>query len=123
MRLGDVYRIRMYPEDGIKPRGDDTYRYKYIIIVGRDNNNEFYGAAVTNTKDHHLIPVTFQYPLIHQGYRCYVNCYKLYNVPSKRLEPDCHHGNITKEHYDLIVECIKTSPMIPKKVLKKYGLI
>lgn len=122
MRLGDVYRIKMYPEDGIKPKGDDTYRYKYIVIVGHDGDT-LYGAVVTNTKDHHIIPVEFQYPLTHNGYKCFANCYKLHEIPSKKLTQDCYNGNISMNDYKLIVECVKTSPVIPKKKLKKFGLI
>ena len=122
MKLGDVYRIKMYPKDGIKPKESDTFRNKYIIIVGYDGNN-FYGAVVTNTKDHPLIPIKFQYPLIHQGYKCFANCYKLYEVSPTRLTPDCQQGNISEEDYKLIIECIKTSPLIPEKILKKYGLL
>jgi hypothetical protein len=112
----------MYPEDGIKPKGDDTHRNKYIIIIGYDGNI-LYGVVVTNTKNHHLIPDEFQYPLTHNGYKCFANCYKLHEVSPKRLTPDCYQGNISEDDHELIVECVKTSPLIPKKVLRKYGLI
>ena len=122
IRLGDFYRIKMDNSDGIAPKGNDTYRYKYIIIIGHDKNN-LYGAVVTNTKDHHLVPIEFQYPINLHGYKCYVNCHKLYEVSSKRLASDCYQGNISKNDYELIVECVKMSPLIPKKKLEKFGLL
>jgi len=67
--LGDVYRIKMYQSDGIMPKGNDTFRFKYVIIIGYDGEN-YYGAVSTNTRDHHLVPMEFQYPLKHDGYDC-----------------------------------------------------
>ena len=67
IQIGDVYRIKMYHDDGIKPKGTDIYREKYIIIIGHDGIN-LYGAVATNTRDHHLVPITFQYPLNLSGY-------------------------------------------------------
>ena len=121
IKTGDVYRIKMDNSDGIKPKGTDLYRYKYIIIIGHDENS-LYGSVVTNTKDHPLIPVEFQYPLTHNEYKCFVNCYKLYEVSSERLTPDCYNGNISDADYELIVGCVKTSPLVSKKTLKKFGI-
>ena len=122
IQLGDVYRIRMYYSDGIKPKGEDTYRYKYIVVVGYDGNN-FYGIVSTNTRDHHLIPIGFQYPLKHDGYNCFVNCYQLHQVSSARFTSDCYKGKISDDDFELIIECLKNSPLIHKKVLKKFGIV
>ena len=59
---GDVYRIRMDQRDGISPKGSDEYRNKYIIIIGHDGSG-LYGVVATNTRDHHLVPMEFQYPV------------------------------------------------------------
>ena len=119
---GNIYRIMMYPSDGIKPRGTDMYRYKYIIIVGFDGNN-LYGIVSTNTRDHHLVPIEFQYPLKHERYNCYVNCYQLHQVSPARLTPDCYKGKISDDDFELIIGCVKNSPLIHEKVLKKFGII
>jgi len=120
--LGDVYRIKMYLADGIKPKGKDTYRHKYIIIIGYDGVN-YYAAVSTNTRDHHLVPIEFQYPIKHNGYNCFVNCFKLHQVSSLRLTKDCHQGKISEDDFDLIIGCVKCSPRIPKNVLKKFKII
>ena len=122
MQPGDIYRIRMYYSDGIKPKGSDSYRYKYIIIAGFDGNN-LYGVVSTNTRDHHLVPAEFQYPLKHDGYHCYVNCYQLHQISLARLTPDCYKGKISEDDVDLIIGCVKNSPLIPEKILKKFGII
>jgi hypothetical protein len=119
IQLGDIYRIKMYRSDGIAPKGEDVYRNKYIIIIGHDKN-DFFGAVVTNTHDHHLVPIEFQYPLKLQGYNCYVNCFQLHQVSSKRLLQDCYKGKITDEDFEMIVGCIKTSPLIQEKLLKRF---
>jgi hypothetical protein len=118
---GEMYRIKMDNKDGIKPKNTNTYRYKYIIIIGYDCNN-LYGVVVTNTRDHPLIPIEFQYPLKHNEYDCFVNCYKLYEVSSARLTQDCFQGSISDDDYKLIVGCVRTSPLISKKVLKKFHI-
>ena len=120
--LGDVYRIKMYQTDGIKPKGKDTFRYKYIIIIGYDGNN-YYGVVSTNTRDHHLVPIEFQYPLKHDGYDCFVNCFKLHQVSSVRLTQDCFKGKVSNDDFELIVGCVKDSPRIPENVLKKFGIV
>lgn len=119
---GDVYRVKMLPDDGIKPKGTDSYRNKYIVIIGHDGNN-FYGAVATNTNDHHLVPIEFQYPLNHNGYKCFVNCYKLHQVSAERLTSDCYNGKISDDDYELIIGCVVNSPLIETNVLKKYGLL
>jgi hypothetical protein len=47
IQLGDIYRIKMYPIDGITPKKTDTYRYKYIIILGHDGKNFCRTVAIT----------------------------------------------------------------------------
>jgi len=121
MKQGEVYRIKMYLEDGIKPKNTDSYRYKYIIIVGDDGKN-LYAAVATNTKDHHLIPVEFQYPLKISGYNCFVNCYKVYQVSYQRLNSVDFKGEISCEELYYIKECISNSPKISLELLKKFGI-
>ena len=119
---GEVYRIKMFQTDGIKPKGEDTYRYKYIIIVGHDGKS-LYAIISTNTKDHHIVPIEFQYPLKHDEYNCFANCYQLHQVSSERLTPDCYKGKISEDDLDLIIRCIKNSPLIHEKLLKKFGIV
>ena len=121
IKLGEVYRIRMDKKDGIKPQGTDTYRYKYIIVIGHDGKS-LYGVVVTNTRDNHLVPINFQYPLKHQGYNCYVNCYKLHEISSERLTQNCYQGSISDDDYELIVGCVKTSPLVYDTLLEKFNL-
>ena len=122
IKIGDIYRIKMNPEDGITPKGTDTYRNKYIIIVGR-NDNDCYGVVVTNTKDHPLIPIKFQYPLNLDGYKCYANCRKLFKITSSRLTfHDCK-GKISDGDLALIIGCVQESDIIPKSELKEFGII
>jgi hypothetical protein len=122
IKIGDIYRIPMDNSDGIKPKGSDTYRNKFIVIIGSDGNG-YFGAVVTNTKDHHLIPIEFQYPLNHEGYACFVNCFKLYEVSSERLPQVLYRGNVSDEDLELIMDCVRTSPRISENTLKRYGLI
>ena len=121
MKQGEIYRIKMDSDDGITPKNEDTYRYKYIIIVGDDGNN-LYAAAVTNTKDHPLIPIKFQYPLKINDYRCYVNCYKIYKVDYQRIHSEDYKGDISCDDLNLIKKCINESPKISIETLKKFKI-
>lgn len=122
IKAGDVYRIKMDNKDGITPKDADEYRCKYIIILGYDGDS-FYGAVATNTKDHPLVPAAFQYPIELNKYKCFANCYKLHEVSEKRLTKDCYMGNISEEDIELIIGCVKTSPMISRKTLEKFRII
>ena len=117
IEIGAVYRIRMYPSDGITPE-----KPKFIIIVGYDNDG-FYGAVVTNTNDHPLIPIEFQYPIRIKGYRCYVNCRKLYQISSSRLDERLYIGNISDEDIELIIRCVQDSDIISVNDLIRFGII
>jgi hypothetical protein len=118
---GDVFRIKMYPKDGITPKRTNSYRYKYMVIIGCDNEN-CYAALVTNTKDHRLVPVEFQYPLRHNGYNCFVNCFKMFYVSTNRLTRDCYDGKISNDDLELIIECVKSSHGIKPEDKMKYGI-
>ena len=120
IELGSVYRIKMYRTDGIDPK-NNTYRYKYIIIVGYDEC-KLYGVVATNTRDHHLVPMEFQYPFEHQGYKCFANCYQIHQVSTTRLTQDCYEGKISNDDFELIVGCVRMSPIISEKTLKKFGI-
>jgi len=120
--LGDIYRIKMNQNDGITPKGNASYRYKFIIVIGYDGK-KYYGAVSTNTRDHHLIPIRFQYPVKIDGYSCFVNCYKLHHVLSERLSSDCFMGRISNYDYELIIGCVKESPRIPVNELRKFGIV
>jgi len=122
IKIGDIYRIRMYKGDGITPKGDDEYWAKYIIVIGHDGGN-YYGVVVTNTCDHRLVPIEFQYPLNDGGYKCYVNCYDLRQVSKKRLTRECYKSSVSEDDIRLIIECLKGSPAVSKKTLKKFGLL
>jgi len=121
LKVGSIFRIKMYPENGITPKENDIYRYKYII-VGYDGE-KFYGTVVTNTKDHHLVPIEFQYPLNLDGHKCFANCQVLYPVSSSRLTEQFYKGKISNEDIELILECVKTSPVIHNNELRKFGLL
>jgi hypothetical protein len=122
IKLGDVFRIRMDTDDGIVPKGMDSYRYKYIVIIGYDGKN-CHAALVTNTNDHYLVPIKFQYPLCHNGYKCFVNCFRLFDVSTNRLTQNCYKGKISDVDFDLIIGCVKESPRIIPSDLKRYGII
>jgi hypothetical protein len=121
IRRGDVYRIPMDTSDEITPKGDAVNRNKYIIILGEDGG-DYFGAVVTNTKDHHLIPIEFQYPIKMDNYKCFVNCFKLYEIHKFRLQKECYKGSISNDDLELITGCIRNSPRVSAKQLKKYGI-
>ena len=71
----------------------------------------------------YLSDIEFQYPLKHDGYNCYVNCYQLHQVSSARLDKDFYKGKISEDDFELIVGCVKNSPLIQEKTLKKFGIV
>jgi hypothetical protein len=122
IQCGDVYRIPMNKSDGISPKGNAVDRNKYIIIIGEEDGGDYFGVVVTNTKDHHLIPMEFQYPITMDNYQCFANCFKLYEIHKSRLQKKYHQGRILNDDLELIIGCIRTSPRISAKQLEKYGI-
>jgi mRNA-degrading endonuclease toxin of MazEF toxin-antitoxin module len=118
----------MNEKDEITSKGEDKHRNKFIIIVGKDTNNNFLGVVVINSKINLLwTEYDFQYELKWEKYKdvfehnSYVNCSSIRPVNPNRLNKK--KGTIDKWDYEAIVDKIKKHPKISKHILKKYNLI
>jgi len=127
MCIGNIYKIPMYEKDGITPKGNYDHRNKFIIIVGKDTNNNCLGVVVVNSKINHLwTEYDFQHELKCEKYKgifevnCYVNCASLRPVSPSRLNDT--KGAIDQWDYDAIVKKIRNHPKIKNHTLKKFNL-
>lgn len=50
VKVGDVYEMTMTEANGIKPKGGDSSRDKYFIVLGFDSNGTAYGDVIINSR-------------------------------------------------------------------------
>ena len=127
MCIGSIYKIPMDEKDGITTKGNYDHRNKFIIVIGKDMNNNCLGVVVVNSKINHLwSDYDFQYELKCEKYKgifetnCYVNCSSVKPIDPGRLNKE--KGTIDQWDYNAIVDKIKKNPKIKKHTLKKYNL-
>jgi hypothetical protein len=73
----------MDEKDGITPKGIYDHRNKFIIIIGKDTNNNCLGVVVVNSKINHLwTDYDFQYELKCEKYKGIFECNSYANCTS-----------------------------------------
>ena len=128
MCIGNIYKIPMNEKDGITPKGGYDNRDKFIIIVGKNNPNDYYGVVVVNSKINILFAdYNFQYELKHDKYtgilkeNSYVDCTSIKRVIKERVIDSL--GKIDDSDFESIVKKLKIHPNISKHELRKYNIV
>ena len=57
VQLGDVYKIEMSVEDGMKLKNGYDTRNKIFVVLGFDEQGNVYGGIVFNSKINYCCPV------------------------------------------------------------------
>lgn len=72
MHVGDVYRMKLTPEEGIIPKHkDENDRNKYFIVIGKDDEGNTIGFVLINSHINQGIPQIIKnlhYPLKKEKY-------------------------------------------------------
>ena len=92
IKIGDVYKITMTEANGIKPKGGDSSRDKYFIVLGFDSNGVIYGGVIINSKINRNLPPHL----------------KMYHMPIKQ-------SKYPFLRYDSFVDCLQLKIAYPKK--------
>lgn len=131
IKIGDVFFIRMDKRNGITPKAGDTYRNKYFIVLGFDNQGFAYGGVVINSginqkvfqsiQDWHMPIKKSKYTFLE--YDSYVDCSRLKRVEILKFNTWTFKGVIEQEDIELIVGAIKESPNERKENLRIFGII
>lgn len=136
VRKGSVYRMRLTRKEGVIPKKEgDTDRNKYFIILGFDDAGNAIGFVLINTLIHKGLSIDLQrlqYPLYPQKYSFlkkirYVDCSEIKSIQKDKFnslfDSDKEFGLIDEEDMELIIECVKNSPVVTPKILKRFGII
>ena len=131
VEIGNVYGMHMDEEDGITPHAGEESRYKYFIVLGKDNEGKYFGGVVINSNVNQNINPVLQ--RLHMPIRkvkysflkkdSFVNCS---NFMTARLEKFLNWdllGKIDNDDVTIITETIKESPLVRKVTLKNFGLL
>lgn len=129
IEVGNVYLIPMDEANGVTPHNGDTFRNKYFIVLGW-NENEIYGGVITNSNINQHVPVAIR--MYHMPIKCnkyhflthdsFVNCSCLKEVNLEKFSSWKFVGTVSQEDVDLIIGTIKESPLESPKHLQMFGL-
>lgn len=129
--IGEVHLLNLAPSNGITPKGEDTTRDKYFIILGFDNKGCVIGGLVINSKiNYHLPPSVTDYQLPISVAQCpflrhnsFVNCSKIIVAKREKFNRHTYRGEISDTHLlRLIIDTVKDSPTVNKKHLQAFGI-
>lgn len=130
IKIGDVYLIPMDRRNDITPKAGDTYRNKYFIILGFDNQGHIYGGVIINSginqhvfpsiRDWHMPIKKSKYTFLE--YDSYVDCSRLKCVPIQKFGTWKFKGIIEQEDIELIIGAIKESPNERRENLSRFGI-
>ena len=129
--IGEVHLLNLDPSNGITPKGGDTTRDKYFIILGFDDKGYVIGGLVINSKiNYHLPPAVTDYQLPISVAQCpflrhdsFVNCSKIIVAKREKFNRHTYRGEISDAHLlRLIIDTVKESPTVNKKHLKAFGI-
>ena len=117
--------MRLTRKHMITPKGEDEYRDKFVIILGKDKDC-YFGVLIINTKLGY--PESEHYPIKGENYKflsytSYVNCSQIKHIDAKTMLSGDKKDTVNNTDLELIRECVKNSKLITPKDKKRYGLI
>ena len=133
IKVGDVYMLALDGSNGITPKNGDNTRDKFFVVLGFDENGDIIGGLVINSKinrnlpdiltDYYLPITVKQCPFL--LYDSFVNCTNLIRAKRYKFNRNTYRGNINNksELMKQIIETVKESPTISRKMLKEFGVI
>lgn len=134
--IGDVFRLKFEPKDGIVPKGDDDSRNKYFVILGIDNDGNAFGFVVINSVINQYLPLerkNLHYQLkaskysFLEGRDRFVDCSDFKQISKIRFSElfgnNSLRGRIDDEDLQYIKDAVVSYEDAPKKILIKFGLI
>ena len=130
--IGDVHILPLTPKEGITPKGGQSARNKYLIVLGFDNDGNMIGGVVVNSNINHnlpssitdfMMPVTVsQCPFL--AYDSFINCSNLIVVRKDKFNSRTFVGKIENDELmSMIIGTITESPHVNKQQLKEYGIV
>lgn len=114
----------------ITPKFGDTYRNKYFIILGFDNQGCAYGGVIfysginqnvfKSIRDWHMPIKKSKYAFLEHD--SYVDCSRLKCVQIQKFSTWKFKGVIERDDIELIIGAIKESPNEKRENLNRFGI-
>ncbi len=128
--IGDVYRIPLSEGDGITPKNNADTRNKFLVVLGSDQHNNFWGVVVVNSSINTMwANYDFQYEINAKKYphiftsKSYVNCASIKSIAIDRFKKLNFYGQLDNDDISSIIAKVKKCPDISKATLRKYNLL
>lgn len=130
--IGDVHLLNLNQSNGITPKNGDESRNKFFIVLGYDKDGNIIGGLVINSKINYRLPPSitdFQLPISVEQFpflehNSFVNCSKIIIASKSNFSISTYRGTISDEEtLRLIIETVKESPTVNRRLLKDFGII
>lgn len=130
LSCGDVVYVRLDRNDGIIPKDGDTYRSKYLVVLGINNGYALLGGVVINSninphlsqeiKDYHYRISQHEHPFL--AYDSFVNCSQLIKTPISKLTHAQIVGRIVENELKVILGAVRECPRIRRAELRMFDI-
>lgn len=132
---GDVYRMELTPQEGVKPKNDgDVSRNKYFVVMGVTEDGSLIGFVLINSEinpnispraraGHYKIYASDYSFLQKDRYVCCSDLKEIHTTDFFQRFKSGAVGTIKPAHLDAIRGIIAMSADVSAKVLKGYGII
>lgn len=129
--IGDVHMLVLDKTNGITPKDGENTRDKFFVVLGFDKEGNVIGGVVINSNINNNLPTTitdYQLPITVEQcpflkHKSYVNCSRLMIAERTKFSSTTFRGEMRAELMEQIVETVKESPTMNKKMLKDFGII
>lgn len=129
--IGSVYMLRLDKTNGITPKNGDTFRDKFFVVLGLNEDRVVVGGLVINSNINKNLPATVtdyylqipaeRYPFLKHD--SFVNCSKLIVANKDKFTRSTYCGEITDSSFlESIYNTVKESPTVSNKQLKMFGI-
>lgn len=129
--IGSVYMLRLGETNGITPKNGDTFRDKFFVVLGLNEDRVVVGGLVINSNINKNLPPTVtdyylqipaeRYPFLKHD--SFVNCSTLIVANKDKFTRSTYCGEITDSSFlENIYNTVKESPMVSNKQLKMFGI-
>jgi hypothetical protein len=131
VKQGDIFVLDLDNQDGITPKGGDTFRNKFFVVLGFDNEGNVYGGVIVNSKinqnmcplirDYHMPIKAEKYSFLR--YDSFIDCLQLKTASLSKFTKGKFVGRLQDDDLTLVIGTIKESPREKKANLLRFGII
>lgn len=129
--VGDIFLVRLSEKNGITPHKGESFRFKFIVVLGFDDDSIICGGVVINSKINQNVSELirrYHFKIYQKDYDflkhdSFVNCSSLVRIKKESVSESKCVGRLNESDLECSLESVKECPNIPKALLKQFGLI